>query len=78
MKLGKAKDYYANGLIKSFRAVLSPMQQGIWLLEIDGTKGSIWVLKKADGVFREYKSASTVVQEVERITGGEVKEFKVL
>ena len=49
-----------------------------WLLEMDGIKGSVWVLKKADGGFREYKSAATVVQEVERITGGELQGFKVL
>lgn len=78
MKLNKARDYFQNGLIKSFRAVRRPMQEGTWLLEMDGVKGSVWVLKKADGGFKDYKSVSSVVQEVERIIDGELQGFKVL
>ena len=77
MKLGKAKEFFHFGLIKSFQAVRRPMSAG-WILEIQGVKGSEWVLKRADGEFREFKSIDSLVATVETISGGELKGFRVL
>ena len=77
MKLGKAKEFFHYGLIKSFSAVRRPMASG-WILEIDGVKGSQWILKKADGEFREFRSIDSLVATVEAITNGQLKGFKVL
>lgn len=77
MKLGKAKEFFHFGLIKSFHAVRRPMASG-WMLEIEGVKGSQWILKKADGEFREFKSIDSLVATVEGITAGQLNGFRII
>jgi hypothetical protein len=68
VKIKQAKDYYELGVLISFYAV-KDLEPGRWLLCIDGKEGRSWTLETSLGKPKSFASLSTLVDEVESITG---------
>lgn len=75
MQLKTLREYFALGVIRSFRAERVAMGNG-WTLAVIGREaGQLWQLATATGPVREFSSLDTLVRVVEDVTGKDVSQL---
>lgn len=71
----QAREYYELGVIVRFHVVRDPLQQGGWLVVVEGKAGS-WTLHTARDELRVFKTLDAAVRAVEE-TGMRVSSLAV-